>query len=400
MQAPRIVDLFAGPGGLDVAAQRLGVPTVGIEWDGNACATRRAAEANAPEGATQVRTVEGDVRDHGPADFPEANVLAGGPPCQPYTVAGKGNGRKALDAMRAYALMMAAGEDVGKELAALPDVRVGLVLEPLRWALEALAADRPYDVIVLEQVVAARHVWEVFGTILRERGYSVDHGVLRTEQFGVPQTRRRAILVARLDGDARLPDPTHRAYRKGVDREAGDVTLSPWVPMGRTEDGGEPFISRPEPFEVISNYGTGGDPKDRGRRLSHQPAATVTGKIFRNRVVGPDGHEYRWTYEEAGRLQTFPAGYPWSGGDVAQQIGNAVPPLLAAHVLAAALRLDEETLARAVDSLSGHPGPNGTTGADHDPPTARVAPPVRGAAPITTSAPVTARRVPVGSART
>jgi DNA (cytosine-5)-methyltransferase 1 len=96
-------------------------------------------------------------------------------------------------------------------------------------------------------------------------------------------------------------------------------------------------VSRSSAFEVISNYGTGGDPKARGRRQSEEPSATVTGKISRNRVVGPDGSELdRFSFSEAGRLQTFPTNYPWSGRDVGQQIGNAVPPRLAMHVLSAA----------------------------------------------------------------
>ncbi|WP_327205019.1 DNA cytosine methyltransferase [Rhodococcus aetherivorans] len=59
---PHIVDLFAGPGGLDVAATWLGVPVVGIEWDANACATRRAAG---------LETQQGDVRDFGRRTFPK-----------------------------------------------------------------------------------------------------------------------------------------------------------------------------------------------------------------------------------------------------------------------------------------------------------------------------------------
>jgi DNA (cytosine-5)-methyltransferase 1 len=53
---------------------------------------------------------------------------------------------------------------------------------------------------------------------------------------------------------------------------------------------------------------------------------------------------------EAGRLQTFPADYPWSGKDVSQQIGNAIPPRLAAHVLAAAL--GRELAADFLDSMT------------------------------------------------
>jgi len=100
---------------------------------------------------------------------------------------------------------------------------------------------------------------------------------------------------------------------------------------------------RPDRFVVISNYGSGGDPRARGRRTSAEPAATVTGKISRNRVVTHDQIELpRFSHSEAGRLQTFPADYPWSGRAIAQQVGNAIPPRLAAHVLAAALGIDLE----------------------------------------------------------
>lgn len=71
MQPTKIVDLFAGPGGVDVAAEKMGVPTAGIEWDADACETRRAAG---------LGTIQGDVRQYGPADFPDADVLAGGRP--------------------------------------------------------------------------------------------------------------------------------------------------------------------------------------------------------------------------------------------------------------------------------------------------------------------------------
>ncbi|MFD5428321.1 DNA cytosine methyltransferase [Streptomyces sp. NPDC127084] len=326
MQPVKIVDLFAGPGGLDVAAEKLGIPTVGVEWDASACATRRAAG---------LETVEGDVRDYGPSHFPEADVLAGGPPCQTFTVAGNGAGRKALDDVLAFVKRMVAREDrelIKKDLAQLQDERTGLVLEPLRWALEAIDDhDRPYQAIVLEQVPAVLPVWEAFSEALEGEGYSADCGILRTEQFGVPQTRKRAVLIARTRKDApTLPTPTHRPYRKGVPRDTGDPTLLPWTTMSDVLD-------RRTPFVVISNYGTGGDPKARGRRRSDEPSATVTGKISRNRVVALDGNELeRFTPSEAGRLQTFPGDYPWTGRDVAQQIGNAVPPRLAIHILSAA----------------------------------------------------------------
>ncbi len=332
-----MVDLFAGPGGLDVAARWLGVSVTGIEWDANACETRKEA---------LLDTRKGDVRHYGPTNFPNAKILAGGPPCQTYTVAGNGAGRRALDRVLEFVKRMGAGEDVRTTLSELDDDRTGLVLEPLRWALEAYELKRPFEAIVLEQVPAVLPVWQAMKEPLEAIGYHVDCGILRTEQYGVPQTRRRAILIAHRSQTVSLPQPTHRSYRKSAEAAETDNGLLPWETMGSAL-----AKTRKHPFVVVSNYGTGGDPKARGRRLSSEPSATVTGKVSRNRLEGPDGCELgRLSPKEAGRLQTFPLDYPWSGNDISQQIGNAIPPRLAAHVLAAALgrNLDEASLKAAV----------------------------------------------------
>ncbi|RKE21916.1 DNA cytosine methyltransferase [Streptomyces sp. TLI_171] len=348
-----IIDLFAGPGGLDMAAHALGLTVTGVEWDGDACATRVA---------NGLATRQGDVRNFGPADFPKAGILAGGPPCQTFTVAGNGAGRRALDQVIAYARRMALGEDVRAELDAQKDPRTGLVLEPLRWILEALEAGLPYQVIVLEQVPSVLPVWHEYRRILEKRGYSVKCDVLHTEEYGVPQTRRRAILIARLLTDSNallhqqveMPAPTHHRFHKGRPRPVSGHGLEPWVTMGEA-------LGRKDAFQVVSNYGTGGDPKVRGQRTSDEPAFTVTGKVTRNRVVPagqkPDPNtDGRFSDREAGRLQTFPAAYRWSGRAVAQQIGNAIPPRLGVHVLAAALELGSEDIQAALKRLENwHP---------------------------------------------
>lgn len=345
--APQIIDLFAGPGGLDVGATWLEVPVTGIEWDTNACATRRKAG---------LATQQDDVRVFGPDDFLAANVLTGGPPCQTFTVAGSGSGRQSLDRVIEQAEDMARHLGDGIPRGGFEDDRTGLVLEPLRWALLALEANRPYQAIVLEQVPAVLPIWEAYGDILEQQGYGVDVGVLRTEEFGVPQTRRRAILIARhADEKVSLPIPTHQSYRRGA-VDQGALELRPWVSMGQALD-------RKDKFTVISNYGSGGDPRNRGQRHSDEPSATVTGKVRRNRLRLASGGEDRFSHAEAGRLQTFPHDYPWSGGDIGQQIGNAIPPRLAVHVLAAALKIevDLDELDRTVDSswMDGRPVPLG-----------------------------------------
>lgn len=324
VSSPHIVDLFAGPGGVDVGAHWLGVPSVGVEFDSNANATR---------GAAALSTQPGDVRNFGPNDFPDCNVLAGGPPCQTFTVAGSGAGRRALDLVLELVekLRDRRFAEVEEAVDGLDDERTGLVLQPLIWAL---TASTPYEAIVLEQVPTVLPVWRAMAAVLEKNGYATDTGILHTEEFGVPQTRRRAVLIARRSvpqSFVRLPLGTHRRYGR---RAIHDDRL-PWVTMRDVLPGlGD--------FEVVSNYGSGGDPKARGRRTCDHPAFTVTGKVSRNRVVRPNFRDERFNPGQAGVLQTFPRDYPWSGRNVAQQIGNAVPPVLGVHVLAAAFGWSDE----------------------------------------------------------
>ncbi|MBF6081149.1 DNA cytosine methyltransferase [Nocardia cyriacigeorgica] len=329
-----LVDLFAGPGGLDVAATWLKIKSVGIEIDENAVATRKAAG---------LSTLMSDVRDWSPSDFRAATILTGGPPCQTYSVAGSGAGRRRLEAIRGLVRHM--GENgpfsVDGWLGELEDERTGLVLEPLKWAMVAMAAGRPFETIVLEQVPTVLPVWQEYAEVLRSMGYFAEAQVMRAEEFGVPQTRKRAILIARLNEAVKWPEPTHRKYVRGQKGHREDGKLN-WIPMGK-------ILNIQREFVVVSNYGTGGRPDLRGRRNCDEPAYTVTGKVSRNRILDLSGNYIRHiNTEDASRLQTFPLGYPWSGRDVAQQIGNAIPPRLAVHVLCAAVH-GELPMAQALD---------------------------------------------------
>lgn len=332
-----IIDLFAGPGGLDVGAEWLGVPALGIEFEDSAVQTRKKAG---------LSTIFGDVERWGPKDFDARfNVLTGGPPCQTFTVAGNGHGRRALDKVIGLVERLESIseiESVVKELSPDKDRRTGLVLQPLIWALHAIDDGHPYEAIMLEQVPAVKPVWEAMGRVLERHGYVVSTTILRTEEYGVPQTRRRAVLMARHNipnVNICFPSPTHQKYvPTPVDSEPfidRNSALPLWVSM-------KEVLNIGEDFKVRSNYGSGGDPKNRSYRQGDRPAFTVTGKVTRNKIVDPEGKTRGITPIEAGVLQTFPEDYPWSGNDLAQQVGNAIPPRLAAHVLNSLLGLGKD----------------------------------------------------------
>jgi DNA (cytosine-5)-methyltransferase 1 len=255
-----VIDLFAGPGGWDCAAMVLGIDVLGIELDDAACRTRAAAG---------LTTMQADVAALNPMSFAPCRGLIASPPCQAFSMAGKGAGRKALSAYQsaAYAMTSGASIDVTQLDQDCEDPRGHLVLEPLRWALALLP-----EWIALEQVPPVLPVWEATAEALRDNGYATWTGVLSSERFGVPQTRQRAFLLARYGKAVSPPPVTHQRYvspRRGGEQEmslfdtpeperivlAEDRDLLPWVSMAEALDWG--MTARPYPV-IASGRTTGG----------------------------------------------------------------------------------------------------------------------------------------------
>lgn len=213
------LDLFAGSG-WGVACQELGIDEHGVEV---------MPEAIGVRALNGMRTAYADVWAGllGLERTPAYNLLIASPPCQTFSMAGAGAGRKALDEVLGAidaGLYLEPAKLV--EFGERHDPKTALVLAPLAQ----VARDTP-PYVVLEQVPPVLPVWQRYAEVMREWGYSVWCGILSAEQYGVPQTRKRAILIARADGvEAAPPVPTHSAYYPRDPQRLDDGVL-PWLSM-------------------------------------------------------------------------------------------------------------------------------------------------------------------------
>lgn len=223
------IDIFAGPGGATMGGHLLGLVDLGIEWDASACATRKAAGLN---------TIQADVRDIDPLDYVGVKGLWASPPCQGFSRAGlmKGHGDAAL--ILAHIKKCEAALDwVAPDASDWADDKSELVLEPLRWVFQM----EP-EWTVWEQVPFVQIIWDACVPVLELLGYNVWTGKVSAEQYGVPQSRERAILIASKKREVSRPKPTHSKYYPRDPKKLDEGVL-PWVTMAQALGWGMP--SRP-----------------------------------------------------------------------------------------------------------------------------------------------------------
>ncbi len=353
-----LVDLFAGCGAMTRGFEDSGAfrSVLAVELDRDAAATYAA---NLGE-----HVIRGPIEDV--ASFPDADVVIGGPPCQGFSPLNR--------------------EAVGFE-------RRGLWREYLR----ALAAIEP-RAFVMENVPELLRSAEYaeFKCRAEELGFAVEGEVLNAADFGVPQRRRRAIVIGLRDpaaGAVRWPQPTHAEPSSGLrpnpmslvarratkdmglndapDRRAAWVTFReaveglPLQPDGRRwhrprkprpesvrrykavpRDGGDRFAMQ----RNLDRAGLGhlvprcwrekptGTTDVFGRLWWDRPALTIRTEFYKpekGRYLHPSAHR-PITVREAARLMSFPDDFvlpeDQAMSSVARQVGNAVPPLLARRI--------------------------------------------------------------------
>ncbi len=374
---PLAADLFSGAGGLSLGLEAAGFKVV-LSVDHFAEAVETHAhhfgglsvdwDMSSPE---RIEAVAGLIRDNG------IELLAGGPPCQPFSKAGR------------YMIRQL----VHHGLRDPHDKRRDLwrsFMEVVRLARpRAVLMENVPDMALDKEMFILRSMVEE----LERLGYSVEERVLDTWRYGVPQFRQRLILVA-VENRRHFTWPAEVPDRVSVWNAIGDM---PEVEGGwRPEGGAEGWIEYDEPVTAFQRrVREGVDPADANKLFDHitrpvreddalafelmdtntkysdlpEEFKRYRDDIFDDKYkrldendlsrtitahIAKDGYWYihprqnrTLTVREAARLQTFPDWYRFAGPPSAafRQIGNAVPPALAHH-LGVALR---QTLESAVE---------------------------------------------------
>lgn len=267
-----------------------------------------------------------DINDLKVEDLPEADIVIGGFPCQPFSLAGKRQGFE---------------DDKGRGNLYLQMKRVIDHVKPKMFVAENVDGLRTKkdeaDNYALDQIVAD----------FEKSGYEVEYKVLKAVDYGVPQTRVRIIIIGKrkdLNGKILFPQPTHGKEATGLLKQwrttkdaisdLEDLLDSSKAPKNHTsKDYSRAKFYPGKKFQ--------GNQKEQADKPAHTVRAEAHGNQYAHyNSIGSDKNNQdmttwrRLTVRECARIQSFPDSFefPVSQSEAHKQIGNAVPPILAWHV--------------------------------------------------------------------
>jgi DNA (cytosine-5)-methyltransferase 1 len=365
-----VIDLFAGAGGLGIGALEAGCDLrLSVDNDPWSCRTLRsnADQYGGRVLEADVVAVTGEVLRHEAGlTANDPLIVVGGAPCQPFSKAAYW-----LDAGddAAYRRARAAGEPVERPAPPTfvrPDARRTLVEEFWRLVEESEA-----DAFVFENVRSITHprhrpILQALIKAAEDAGYKTTFFAANAVEYGVPQRRQRVFLMGSRVSAPVVPLPTHR------DPKNASSDLPEFVTAGLAL---APFQDAQhfEPEEVVAGRWAdhlreippGWNYKHHTSWAGHPDPTWDTETRFWNFLLklspdrpswtvnaspGPWVGPFHWESRrlrtpELAALQTFPPEYRFEGPrrERVRQIGNAVPPVLARHVVAqVAATLDAE----------------------------------------------------------
>lgn len=349
---PAVIDLFAGVGGLSLGFENVGFDVVlANEYDPSIAG---AYQRNHPA----TRMVVGDITRLPLEEIfapyqGKIHVVIGGPPCQGFSLKGQ---RKTIHDERNFLFKYY--------------VKVVELIKPRYFVMENVP-----NLLTTEGGFFRREIEELF----QNMGYSLNAGVLNAADYGVPQNRKRAVIIGKLHGDApALPAPAKKrttiwdaiedlaflASGEGAEEQA--YRIPPQSAYARRLRGSCRVLRNHVATKhsklalerlgmIPPNSGKEALPKEHltrsiysgtwTRMAKDEVSVTITTR-FDTPSSGKFTHPYldrAITVREAARLQSFPDSFVFTGtkGSQMRQVGNAVPPLLA-QAIATVIKNDIE----------------------------------------------------------
>lgn len=282
-----VLDLFAGCGGLALGFEAAGFETIGFEMDVSATKTYN-------------KNLKGhchNIKLELSHEYPQADIIVGGPPCQPFSVGGHQKGIE--DARDGFPIFIDAIKKLKPKVFMFENVR-GLLYSN-KWYFELVIRE------------------------LQKLGYIIDYKLLNAVNFGVPQNRERLFVFGHR---AKLKFPEPNFKKVTVEKAIGDMMFTTPPESKFFTSSMDTYVAK---YEKASSCINPRDlyPNKPARTLTCRNLAGATGDM--QRVKLKDGRRRRLLHREAARLQSFPDWFDFLGNEtqIFNQIGNAVPPLLA-----------------------------------------------------------------------